>query len=766
MEGVKEKTFSSPMISVIVPVYNVGKWLRECLDSIVMQNSDDYEVILVDDGSTDDSPDIVDEYVEKYNFFHVYTKPNGGLSSARNYGIDKAHGKYLYFLDSDDKFYDDKCISYMIKELKNKDIDVLYFDGESFFESKELEEQNPDYVTAYKRKGSYGVYESGALLFREFVEQQEYYPSVCLACYRKDYLKANELRFEEGYLYEDNLFTFKCMLMAGKVCHQSNKILSRRIRSGSITQERPKWKNLKGYLRAWLQMRRFWENNENSLAGEAVGIVVDSAKGGVINTWQKISAEEMKHETELSSYERHELDSILPKASKKASDGYIFPYGVIEGNTKLAIYGAGEVGKAFYQQAMNGEMVKVVAWVDANAGSAAKAEMPVMLPDVLKKMVFDVVLVAIENEEIAKKVRQNLIGMGIPNEKITWCGEYYQWNSTYKHIVYPSIRIMKQMINVNSGARKFWLFMLPEHGNMGDYAIGYAAKRFLRKYFPEIVTVDVSEGEWKGLSKQLKTCVKEKDVIFLNGGGDFGDLWTTGEVQRNIVEMFPANIIIFLPNTLTYKGRVAEDNKPLMNDMEYYGNRENVHLIFRERKSYDFCSRYLNNVYCYPDMVLSRAVPRSGKGEKHKALLCFRSDKERTFKGKEKVKKILSENNWTYEEMDIHKMKYVSQEVGEDVLKHIISELQSAEVVITDRLHGMILSVTNQVPCIAFDNKTGKISGVYGWLKQYPNAKIGEETQLSELMEWIEEVTAIPCAFQALDNEFDDMAETIKKIIG
>lgn len=89
-------------ISIIIPVYNVEQYLRQCVDSVLAQTFDDYEVILVDDGSPDGSPAICDEYGERYDKVKVIHKPNGGLSDARNAGLDVAQGEYVMFLDSDD----------------------------------------------------------------------------------------------------------------------------------------------------------------------------------------------------------------------------------------------------------------------------------------------------------------------------------------------------------------------------------------------------------------------------------------------------------------------------------------------------------------------------------------------------------------------------------------------------------------------------------------------------------------------------------------
>ena len=91
-------------VSIVIPVYNVEKYLEKCINSLLEQTIDKskIEVVLVDDGSTDSSPEICDKFAKEYDFIHVHHVANGGVSSARNYGIDNAHGKYILFLDSDD----------------------------------------------------------------------------------------------------------------------------------------------------------------------------------------------------------------------------------------------------------------------------------------------------------------------------------------------------------------------------------------------------------------------------------------------------------------------------------------------------------------------------------------------------------------------------------------------------------------------------------------------------------------------------------------
>lgn len=116
-----------PQISIIVPVYNVEKYLRQCLDSITSQTFTDWECILVDDGSKDKSGSICDEYAQKDNRFKVIHKPNGGVSSARNLGIERAEGNYICFLDSDDKMKPE-LLKTCTEKIGNSDILIFGFE--------------------------------------------------------------------------------------------------------------------------------------------------------------------------------------------------------------------------------------------------------------------------------------------------------------------------------------------------------------------------------------------------------------------------------------------------------------------------------------------------------------------------------------------------------------------------------------------------------------------------------------------------------------
>lgn len=123
----KQENRNIPAISVIVPIYNMEKLMRKCLDSILAQTFTDYECLLIDDGSTDGSLAICDEYAAKDSRFKAFHKPNGGLSDARNYGLAHAQGDYTIFFDPDD-WVDEDCLKDMYAKAQETDADMVMCD--------------------------------------------------------------------------------------------------------------------------------------------------------------------------------------------------------------------------------------------------------------------------------------------------------------------------------------------------------------------------------------------------------------------------------------------------------------------------------------------------------------------------------------------------------------------------------------------------------------------------------------------------------------
>lgn len=225
------------LISVIIPVYNVEKYLRQCVDSVLAQTYQNIEIILVDDGSTDSSGDICDEYKNIDNRIIVIHQKNAGLSEARNAGLDVANGLYISFIDSDDWISKDN-LEKMISEIKIHDSDFVFSDGFNFEESQ----KGYDIKQGYIRKRKYET-DTGENVFEQLQKRKDFHCAVQMYLWKKFFLDKYGLRFYPDILYEDMLFTYKAFLLADSVAHCHEKLYHRRFRQGSIVTSRPTKKN-------------------------------------------------------------------------------------------------------------------------------------------------------------------------------------------------------------------------------------------------------------------------------------------------------------------------------------------------------------------------------------------------------------------------------------------------------------------------------------------------------------------------------------------
>lgn len=212
--------------SIIIPVYNVEQYLCDCLDSVVMQSYPDYEVICVNDGSTDGSLAILKEYEKNYLQITVITQQNRGLSGARNAGIQAAQGDYLFFLDSDD-WIEPNTLEVLAQKQSGEDL--ICFNGRRVFEDGRIEE--PDAGISENQLSGWEYYNKYALVPRKF-----HFVCTVLRLYRREYLLKNNLFFEEGIYHEDNLFTPLACYYAQAVKVIPDCLYIYRIREGSIMQ--------------------------------------------------------------------------------------------------------------------------------------------------------------------------------------------------------------------------------------------------------------------------------------------------------------------------------------------------------------------------------------------------------------------------------------------------------------------------------------------------------------------------------------------------
>lgn len=225
-------------VSVIVPIYNVEKYLRQCVDSLLNQTLKEIEIILVDDGSTDECPLICEEYKRKDSRIKVVHKENGGLSSARNAGLDVAIGEYVAFIDSDD-YVSLEMMEKRYSASKERNLDACYCDYNFDYDGKVW--------SANKQKNDSFVYTKGEVedFLLDMVGPLPSYPSdvkhlvsVCLALYKTDIIKRYNIKFESERLYpsEDLLFHIDFLSRCSRLGYLKGSMYYWRYRPGSLSR--------------------------------------------------------------------------------------------------------------------------------------------------------------------------------------------------------------------------------------------------------------------------------------------------------------------------------------------------------------------------------------------------------------------------------------------------------------------------------------------------------------------------------------------------
>lgn len=217
-------------LSIIVPVYNVSKYLAKCLDTLLFQDleSDEYEIIVVNDGSTDNSGDIAKQYADKYSNIILIEQENQGLSGARNTGIKLANGEYIQFVDSDD-YLEPNVLKTLVDKMDSDDLDILRFNYQNVNEQYEVFEP-------YKEHKPFVDYRDEVCDGLTFLTERLGY-----GCYawqfviKSDLLRHDKNLFKVGIYFEDTEWTPRILTQAKRVTSTDLMVSNYLLRQGSIT---------------------------------------------------------------------------------------------------------------------------------------------------------------------------------------------------------------------------------------------------------------------------------------------------------------------------------------------------------------------------------------------------------------------------------------------------------------------------------------------------------------------------------------------------
>lgn len=627
------------LISIIIPVYNVEDYLERCINSIINQTYKNLEIIIVDDGSTDNSGKICDMYKEKDSRIKVFHKKNGGLSDARNYGMKYAYGKYIAFCDSDD-FVDKKMYEILYNNLIENNADISITNYYKFSSSEEITD-NYDYkkndkITVYDKIGMFDH------LFDDYLLSMVAWNKL----YKKELLE--NLQYPKGKLVED-------VALAHYIYSRCNKIV--------IT-------NLQLY---------FYYQRETSILG--------SVKVGLLDeldfVYDRIEFMKKEKLTQTKSFQQTKTYFI---------DKYISLYFELILNNK-------KIDKNTLEH--YDKMVKKI-YKDSKKLS------------IKKKIKYNIFLFNKDLYVWAKKTKSKINNI---KEKIFIKKSSNQLDHEYKkYLDY----VEKQ------NKKKYIIFNVPNHGNLGDHAIWIAENKMLEDN--DIKPFAVMSQNTKYFIEKYSGNIDKDDVIMITGGGNLGTIWEHEQIRVNeVLKEFKENKILIFPQTIFYSSD-RHAMYALERDKKIYSQCKDLIICNRNKESYNFCVDNFkkNKILLCPDVVLylNNFIKCSSNYKRTGIGICFRNDKEKTNSEhiKAKVledvsKKLKDDKKYYFSTVTTTEPKY-NYKKGMHDLSTLLKFVLRRRLIITDRLHAMIFATITNTPCIAFDNKSGKVKGVYEWIEK------------------------------------------------
>ncbi len=301
-----------------------------------------------------------------------------------------------------------------------------------------------------------------------------------------------------------------------------------------------------------------------------------------------------------------------------------------------------------------------------------------------------------------------------------------------KSILFPQYLLIRNRIRTDSCCV---LVGTSTYNNLGDHLLSKNSIDFINHYFPNKSLVEIPTQVFKRFEKKLSKNLNPKTTVFISAGGWMGNLWIEDErCMQRMITAFSNNRIYILPQTVYYDCSFDNYQESLDIANQLYKKCRDITLFVREANSEIEAKDKLNinKVYLAPDMGLYGEISKANKKTSHIVYYCMRNDRESSSLFVDEEKELLSiffEMNYSIHEFNTITRHNIPRLARERCLEKLQKDIKSnADIVVTDRLHGMIFAVICGCKCIAFDNKNHKVSGVYNaWLKNNKNVLLVDE---------------------------------------
>lgn len=270
-----------PLVSVVVPVYRVERFLPACMESLLGQTYENLEILLIDDGSPDGCPALCDDYAAQDGRVRAVHQQNGGLSRARNAGLALAGGDYVYFLDSDDMLRPD-ALERLVAAAEESGAELVFFNARLIREDGAAHER----ALAHVRKGEYPSPKPGAEMLGELLQNGEFMTPVPYLFFRRGFL--GNRRFCPDIVYEDVLFTFTAFLDAGITAYLPEPLYFYRIRGNSIMTGRVSRRHYESLLFVYEQIEQRLAQEQRHSVRQTIAAYLATLQTAAVNLFWRL----------------------------------------------------------------------------------------------------------------------------------------------------------------------------------------------------------------------------------------------------------------------------------------------------------------------------------------------------------------------------------------------------------------------------------------------------------------------------------------------
>lgn len=338
----------------------------------------------------------------------------------------------------------------------------------------------------------------------------------------------------------------------------------------------------------------------------------------------------------------------------------------------------------------------------------------------------------------------------------------FVWNIVRKGVAVFSN--LETMLQIRKPGKKIFLLLTPQYNNLGDHAIALSSIAWLRENFHEYSVVDITCNFYKNLKMLLTKCMGEDDVICITGGGFMGDMWMISEnMVRDIICTYRNHKIIVMPQTVFF-----QSDREKKRSKEIYTSNKNVYFALRDKDSYSIMKDWMGEqrVIYVPDIVTVFRYNRN-EVQRHNIGICFREDIEKVDYDmtKEDVLAFFSDQNRQVKEIStLLKQPFVFTWKRKKYVDRKLKEIEQFELIVTNRLHCMIFAYLCGTPCLAFDNRSHKVSGGWEWLKDSGYIKMYDNS--ISLKRQVDELIGCTTGFPdhtRLQNKYKEFADTFMK---